>query len=226
MRQQFGKYLFEVVVIFIGITLGFIFDEWRENRNKNSQQRILFESIKTEVLQTKVLLQNTDTTNTELITNMEQILKGEKFEPEEVLDGLELLTTDFYVNLIGTLNTLQSLTEQNSTSFYHNAIITQNISNINSIAVDHSQLVLELKTISTEKIYPFLSQYSLLDDLLFYTTDSVLVTGNYSGLLQDKNFNNQLKVVCIKLASLSTIYSTLIRDLDRILTEIEKELEP
>jgi hypothetical protein len=157
---------------------------------------------------------------------MEQILKGEKFEPEEVLDGLELLTTDFYVNLIGTLNTLQSLTEQNSTSFYHNAIITQNISNINSIAVDHSQLVLELKTISTEKIYPFLSQYSLLDDLLFYTTDSVLVTGNYSGLLQDKNFNNQLKVVCIKLASLSTIYSTLIRDLDRILTEIEKELEP
>jgi hypothetical protein len=52
------------------------------------------------------------------------------------------------------------------------------------------------------------------------------VTGNYSGLLQDKNFNNQLKVVCIKLASLSTIYSTLIRDLDRILTEIEKELEP
>jgi hypothetical protein len=226
MRQQFGKYLFEVVVIFIGITLGFIFDEWRENRNKNSQQRILFESIKTDVLQTKVLLQNTDTTNTELITNMEQILKGEKFEPEEVLDGLELLTTDFYVNLIGTLNTLQSLTEQNSTSFYHNAIITQNISNINSIAVDHSQLVLELKTISTEKIYPFLSQYSLLDDLLFYTTDSVLVTGNYSGLLQDKNFNNQLKVVCIKLASLSTIYSTLIRDLDRILTEIEKELEP
>ena len=151
MKQQLGKYLFEIVVIFIGITLGFIFDEWRENRNENSQRRILFESIKTELQQTKILLQNTDSINTALVTNIERVLKGEELKSEEILSDLELLTTDFYVNLTGALNTLQSLTGQNSTSFYHNAAITQNISYINSIAVDHSHLVLELKTIYTEK---------------------------------------------------------------------------
>jgi hypothetical protein len=224
MRQQLGKYLFEIVVIFIGITLSFIFDEWRESRNENSQRKILFESIKTELQQTKILLQKSDTTNTEHIANIKRILKGENLEPEEILEDFELLTTDFYVNLSGALNTLQSLTGQNSTSFYHNAVITQNISNINSIAEDHSHLVLELKNISSEKIYPLLSRYSILDDLVLFKADSISLNGNYSGLLADKNFYDHLKVICIKLTSLSIIYETLIRDLDRILIEIEKEL--
>lgn len=223
-RQQLGKYLFEVVVIFIGITLGFIFDEWRGHRDELARKRALYESIHEELVKTRDLLQKTDSLNDAFTREIAGML-ADTMSHGRALEQLDNLTTDFYINMDGALATLESLTQQGAVTFTSNHVIAENISYINSIALDHTTLVAEFRQRTSKTILPCLARYGVVDDLIEYnySDNDVKLAGDYDGLMKDKEFRAELKILLLKRASLSIIYQTLIRDLDRILAEIEKE---
>lgn len=48
-----GRYLTEIVVIFIGITISFMFDEWREGRNNRQKEKEFVRSLITDLKEKK-----------------------------------------------------------------------------------------------------------------------------------------------------------------------------
>jgi hypothetical protein len=45
LSKTFGRYFAEIVIIFIGITISFIFEEWREEKANRQQEREFIESL-------------------------------------------------------------------------------------------------------------------------------------------------------------------------------------
>jgi hypothetical protein len=226
MKRHIGKYLFEVSVIFIGITLGFIFDEWRDRRNDDAEKKQVYQSILAELTRTKDLLRRTDSINTDLVKGIRTIVANNKFDHESTLYILDFLTSDFQLNLDGTLNTLKSLTEQNSRTFSKNPVIAQNISYIFSIAADHNRIIDDLRVTAQSGLLPLLLRHNVVLDIANYRADGdSTLHGDYPKLLKDPDFNNQLRLIVMKRESLSLVYATLIRDFDRIATEIDKEIK-
>ncbi|MBX2960877.1 MAG: hypothetical protein KF687_00105 [Cyclobacteriaceae bacterium] len=216
------KYLFEIIVIFSGITLSFMFDEWRSARKSEEERRQLFESIKTQLSQAKSLLIKEDSILQTRVVVLEQMVNDEAIPDSLVIEFFNYAGTDFYVNLSGTLNTLRSLSEQGASTISQNALITKRISSVNSIAIDHARLTDDLHSAYKSDLTAFIVKYNISDDLFSYEyDDSVTYTGRYDALQKDPMFKSQLKIWYRKWDNLSFTHETLIR----FLGEIENELD-
>ena len=216
------KYTFEILVIFVGITLSFMFDEWRSNRQEKVNQRQLFETISIQLSQTKITLLQEDS-----ILQSHSIILVNLIQQKEIPDSVMLnmfayLNRDYYLNLVGLLNTLKSLSEQGASVISKNLTINQRISFINSITIDHANLNEELRTLSNDKLRSHLLNYGITDDLFYYEyTSQTDLKGRYEVLKSDPDFQALLKIFFIKIDGLSTIYDTL----NKYLQEIDSELE-
>lgn len=66
--KKFSKYIIELIVLVVGITLSFMVDEWREDREKSAQLEQIFSEIKTNVeFDLKELQNDTSFINYQLI---------------------------------------------------------------------------------------------------------------------------------------------------------------
>lgn len=55
-KDVLKKYLSEVIVIFIGISISFWFDEWRDNRKDNESERKYLENMRSNLVQDTLML--------------------------------------------------------------------------------------------------------------------------------------------------------------------------
>jgi hypothetical protein len=218
----FQKYLFEFAVIFMGITLSFMFDEWRNARKEKQERKQLVVSIKNQLNQAKALLIKEDSILKNRMAILEVMIREEDVADSLVIEFFDYACKDFYVNLNGTLNTLRSLTEQGAAVISGNVLINKRIQSINSIAIDHTNLVDDLRSSAKSELRPLLVRYRVIDDLFSNQyDDSTMYQGMYEDLRNNITFRTQQKIWYMKWENLSSIHETLVR----FLGEIENELK-
>jgi hypothetical protein len=102
LRSKLGKYVFEISVIFIGITLSFLFEEWRTNREKAQIARSHLKEIKDEALYVKQIVSIYDSMVRSEILAMDSLIETNEPTNNEAFELLSLTTSnrDFSVTYI------------------------------------------------------------------------------------------------------------------------------
>ena len=124
LRSKFGKYLFEVSVIFIGITLSFLFEEWRTNREKYQIARTHLKEIKSEALTVKQIVSIYDSMVRAEMLTMDSLIEAKELTNNEAFKLLSLSTSNRDFSLTYKLQELQTLKATGEISLINPDIVT------------------------------------------------------------------------------------------------------
>jgi hypothetical protein len=124
LRTKFGKYLFEVSVIFIGMTLSFLFEEWRTNREKHQIASTHLKEIKSEALTVKHIVSIYDSIVRAEILRMDNLIERKELTNNEAFELLSLSTSNRDFSLTYKLQELQTLKATGEVSLINPDIVT------------------------------------------------------------------------------------------------------
>src|SRR5688572_14856890 len=124
LRPKLGKYLFEVSVIFIGITLSFLFEEWRNNREKAQVAQDHLIGIKEEALLINKIVSIYDSMVKAEIVIMDSLIKAKELTNSEAFELLKLSTSNQDFSLIYKLRELPTLKATGEISLINRDIVT------------------------------------------------------------------------------------------------------
>lgn len=91
-KDALKKYASEVVVIFIGISISFWFDEWRGNRKDRETEQKILQNLKENLAQDTFLLGKTSQNVNAMVNGAEKLIRFE--QDEEILDSVS-----FYIDM-------------------------------------------------------------------------------------------------------------------------------
>jgi len=83
MKNEIKKYLFEIVVIFIGITISFFFESWRKNREEHLNTRKQLTLLRNDLSRTTAWIEQIDSGYNDMISGFSILKNGEDMSEEE-----------------------------------------------------------------------------------------------------------------------------------------------
>jgi hypothetical protein len=149
-KSKLGKYLFEISVIFIGITLSFLFEEWRTNREKVQIAQAHLVEIKEEsVFINKIVSIYDSMVRAEMVT-MDSLLELKELTNSDAFKLLKLSTSNRDFSIIYKLRELPTLKATGEISLINWNIVT----------------MLELINVAADKIEGSRYDASIYDQLM------------------------------------------------------------
>jgi hypothetical protein len=88
-QSNLGKYLSEIVAIFIGISITFWFDEWRDYRKDREMEQIILNNLKENLAQDTFVLGGTIVMAENMIKGAEKLVAFK--EEKEIIDSVSIL---------------------------------------------------------------------------------------------------------------------------------------
>jgi len=73
--RTIGKYLSELLVIILGITLSFVFDEWRQGRQDRRSEREILHNLRTNLAEDTLLIRNCLLANAQMMRGIDSLLR-------------------------------------------------------------------------------------------------------------------------------------------------------
>jgi len=86
MKKVIGKYIFEIAVIFIGITASFLFEEWRQQREKDEKSLEIMKSIVIELERNDLFIASADSTYLELNTTIDKFMANDQIDRTQLVE--------------------------------------------------------------------------------------------------------------------------------------------
>jgi hypothetical protein len=220
-KENLKKYLFEIVVIFIGITLGFLFDEWRNSRTDVRERIELKQSMRTELVRIKSFFLAEDSSIQDQLTQVNDFLSAINSDTS-ALFFFQNLTRDVSY-LQGTFSHINALARSNASRIATNVIIARNLSFLGNMENDLARIKNDARRIIFDSIWPLMVNYRMDQDIYTLSTqDSIVLTADYKLLIHDHMTDSHLRLLTIKLNSLSGVNKSIVKRIDEILRELDR----
>jgi hypothetical protein len=123
-RPRIGKYVFEVSVIFIGITLSFLFEEWRTNREKAQRAKAHLIEIKEEALFIRKIASIYDSTVKAEIIIMDSLIGVKDLTNSAAFELLKLAISNRDFSISYKLRELPTLKATGEISLINGDVVT------------------------------------------------------------------------------------------------------
>jgi len=91
-KDALKKYLSEIIVIFIGISISFWFEEWRENRKDREMEQKILQNLKDNLAQDTLLLGKTSQNVNAMVNGIEKLTRFER--DADIMDSVS-----FYIDM-------------------------------------------------------------------------------------------------------------------------------
>jgi len=222
LRKTFQNYLSEVVVIFLGITLGFLFDEWREGRVEAEEQQVLEQSMKTELVRIRSFFADEKTGFQDQSARVTEYLNDKISDSSALYLFAELTREVSYLE--GTFYHVNAIARGNASRITTNPLIAQNLTFIGNMENDLSRMRDDTRQIVLKSIWPELVTFGVDRDVYsLVIDDKAALSGNYRELRRTHAIDGDLRLLTIKLIALAGISESLVGRMDEILTELDRQ---
>ena len=223
MRLNWKKYAFEIIAIFIGITISFVFENWKNNLEKKQSSKIYISNIQNDLTRTVNWIAAIDTTLEYTYTVLMKFENGEAvdlYQLGEAMDNMSESTIDIQIkSLLPNLHRIQDFEGVKSNDLIYD--IQTALTYINSLAENDADLCVFISNYFANQLY----QSPLIAEALwFYNTTesgsfSKKVTTNSSPEIIPK-----VQIMIIKLNHLLKCHNALSNQIN-ILNNQLKELK-
>ncbi len=234
MKKVIGKYLFEVVVIFIGITASFLFEEWRQGREKDEKAIAIMKSLVVELERNDSFIMAIDTSYIDLNASIEKMLRREEILAEELsevtymlLEGITQIRLKDISSFIHGFSSADQLNILN-----RNKEIFRYLTYMESLLNEHELISNDIGEYASEKIWPLLHSYGKTDNIINYQKDFLdleiansSIRNENSELMLNEEFVQYLKWSQFKILRLMQINGAIHRQVDNIVQELNKVIE-
>tara|TARA_Y100001949_G_scaffold170108_1_gene170866 strand:- start:630 stop:1334 length:705 start_codon:yes stop_codon:yes gene_type:complete len=230
MKNIIKQYLTEVIVIFIGITLSFIVEEFRENREKHNQAIEMMESLVIELERSDEFLQSFDSTYWETEMLLQTYLRGDSMGYEEFNEMVYNLTEAISMARLSNISSfIYGFSSKDEVNILNkNKEVLRYMSYIESLLEEHKDLTQQVTNHSKE-FWPYLEAsgwtnvlinseiYSLRD-----TTDMFLDMNPDLTIVQNEDLQSLMKWSYLKILRLQQVNEALHRQTEYLINELEK----
>ena len=235
MRNVIGKYLFEVIVIFIGITSSFLFEEWRQNREKDQKATEIMQALLVELDRNDSFIKHIDTTYFELSTSIQKILDKEN------ITRLEVMSVNYML-----LEGISQIRLKEISSFIHgfssndhiniismNKEVLRYLTYMESLLAEHEFTTNTLTESTSSNLWPLLNRYQLVDDILNEQREFVDLNEitsdtpkrNITDFQSNAEVREQLKWSLLKVLRLTQINQAIHVQIRNISLELDRTIK-
>lgn len=124
LKNRLGKYVFEISVIFLGITLSFLFEEWRTKREKGDITKNHLIEIKEEALSIKHIISIYDSLVKAETAIMDSLLFKKELSNEEAFELLKLSIPNRDFSIVYKITELPTLKATGEIALLDRDIVT------------------------------------------------------------------------------------------------------
>jgi hypothetical protein len=218
--ESLQKYVYEVVVIFVGITLGFLFDEWRDRRIEEKERLELKQSMKAELIRIKSFFVDEQSGFSDQVAQINEYLTTGISDTSSLLLFVELTREVSYLE--GTFYHVNAIARGNASRITTNRLIAENLTFIGNMENDLARMKDDTRQIVLKSIWPTMMKYGVDRDIhSLALEDKLILTGNYRELKRSHLLDGDLRLLSIKLNGLAGVSTALVDRIDEILTELD-----
>ena len=231
MKDKLRKYLFEIVVIFIGITISFLFDGWRKDREDLKTTKTQLIAFKNDLNRIREYIELIDSGYMETISTIDKLRNREQIDEEDfvwLIWQISEATSDAplrgfapYLNQISKTNSLNVFQESNRI----NTLIVY----IQGLIQQENELCKMVSDYTAQTIWPKLDKGDLLNKIVKgdpvgrWGSDTTLVFSEKLYSIETfSNMNADLALVELKLIRIVQAHEALKRQIDRLKEELDK----
>lgn len=229
-KTDFKKYLFETIVIFIGITISFMANEWKVNAEKRAYEKDLMESIVHEIKRSDEFLRTFDTTYLDITNQISRFVEGDTIADDQILQMLYTISeythqggmTDITAYLLGFSS------NQQLDLIRKDKDILKYISYIKSLIVENESLNQDIYENCQQNIWPLLANPKITTDLidaqrfLMNEIDTIQFVGDYEIIRKDKQLSYQLNWTRMKILRLIDVNKAIHFQNGRLIEVLEE----
>ncbi len=168
MKIEWRKYLFEIIVIFIGITISFIFESWRQKQEEISRQLSLLVVIQNDLNRSYSWIEEIDSNYIETIQMIADFRKDKAFKEADFVNLIWRISEDpidFPLRELSPFIKSVSNTQDYNVLHKTNKIVTL-VSYIQNLTASDLYLSASITECVTEKVWPKLNTDSLFDKII------------------------------------------------------------
>ncbi|MEP2024761.1 MAG: hypothetical protein ABJH98_06710 [Reichenbachiella sp.] len=233
MKEVIGKYAFEVIVIFIGITASFLFEEWRQNQEEDEKAIEIMKSMVIELERNNQFIMDADTFYHELGTNIQKFLYGDKISRDETIEiSYSLMENVSNYRLKSISSFIHGFSSTDHLNILNrNKKILQYLSYMESLLTEHEIYTNDIGEYSTLNLWPLICDYGLADELV-YDAEGLEKLGykntptiNFNDITSDPELIDHLKWCQIKTIRLIEITEAIHLQIKHITRELNKAIE-
>lgn len=228
MKEKLKIYVFEIIVIFLGITISFLFDGWRKERDDNRIVRKQLILLKNDLNRTSKWINQIDSQYMEQISNISKFKSGSEIN-EDVLAhmfwALDFEPINFPVRELSPyLNQISELSGTNKISNSEEIITWSTyIKTLSRVDYEENQMITNYVS---DKIWSKLDTNNFLDKVLDCEKEWIDTTIIFSPKLYTidmfPKLETDLTYIELKLRRILNVHSALKTNIDYLTKELEK----
>lgn len=228
MKKGVKKYLFEIVVIFIGITISFLFESWRNNRAEQVETKKQLTVLRNDLSRTTDWIEQIDSSYSKTIFYISKLKNGEELEEEDfsvlmfnIFDNpvdFPLRDLSPYLNQVSRLSETSNISESDK-------IIT-GVAHIQTLVREDYELSKSISDYSDSRIWQNINHNNFLSKVLdaqksWNDTTIVWTEKKYSlGMFPD--LGTDLSFVELKIRKILIVHEALKRKIEILREDLSK----
>jgi hypothetical protein len=216
------KYLSEIVIIFLGISMSFWFDEWRNNRKDRETEQIILRGVKDNLIRDTIVLRKMIPYGENLISGGNKLLalKEEKEIKDSIDIYLDLAVT--YLAFDATQTTYEEIKQTGRTSLIQDDTLRKSIISYYTVTLGYcNECTAATKAHTETQVMPEITNYfSIVEDSI----RPIPIAQKIEALKIRKLRNLLLTNIVYKKATLSAFERT-INHSKKIIGRIDKVLK-
>lgn len=229
--MEWRKYLFEIVVIFIGITMSFLFNGWRKNKEENNKLKAQLTVIENDLIRSIEWTVNIDSGYIETLEYISDFRNNEQFDETDVVDLIWRISeypVDFQLRQMSPyLNQISNSSELNA--LHGSDRVVTLVAYIQNLIQTDKELSESISNHVNQTIWPKLDNNGLLKNIVKgdpferWGTDTTFVWSEkkYTISSFDK-LDADLAFVELKITRIIQVHVALRRQIGRLREELAK----
>jgi hypothetical protein len=228
MKKKIGKYIFEILVIFIGITISFLFESWRNDREGRLETKKQLTLLRNDLGRTKAWIEQIDSNYNETISNISHLKNGKDLSEEDfsllmfkIFDNpidFPLRDISPYLSQVSRLNETSNISGSDK-------IITS-VAFIQTLVREDYELNKSISDYVDNRIWPKLNKNNFQDKILdaeksWTDTTIVWTEKRYSIELFD-DLKTDLSFVELKIRKIIIVHDALKRRIEILKEDLSK----
>ncbi len=222
MKKEIQRYLFEIVVIFIGITISFVFESWRKDREEQRETKKQLTLLRNDLDRSKAWIEQIDSGYSETISYISRLKNGETLAEEDLAELMFSIfdnPLDFPIrDLSPYLSQVSKLSETSSISD-SNEIITS-VAYIETLVREDYELNKAISDYSDHQIWLKLSKNDFLNQIIkaekAWTDTTIVWTEKQYSIKMFGDLEADLSFVELKLRKIIIVHEALKRQIETL----------
>lgn len=231
MKIEWRKYLFETIVIFIGITMSFVFDGWRKNNEANDKVKAQLTAIENDLIRSIQWTEKIDSNYIESLEYISDFRNNIQFEEADFVDLIWKISEDPIDYQLRELSPhLNQISNPSELNILHerDRIVTL-VAYIQNLILTDKELSESITNHVNQTIWPKLAKDGLLTKIIKgdpaerFGTDTTIVWSDkmYTISMFDK-MDSDLAFVELKITRIIQVHVALRRQIGRLREELAK----